>query len=512
MIRFSHGGIRRVLMITSEAVPYAKTGGLADAVAALSDALCARGHDIRVVLPRYYFTDKRDLYLSISDLEVDFAGEIRTAAVYETRLGKHDVPCFFVDHEELFGRDGIYGTRAGDYKDNHKRFAFLAEAAVCLCRRLAWQPHVLHSHDWPAALVPMVARQEGFLVETKTVLTVHNLAFQGVYPASVVEECGLSWELFLRPGVSHGGMFSFLRAGLVYADGVATVSPNYAAEILTPEFGCGLDSLLRRRSASLRGILNGADYREWNPETDVRIFQTYGVDSLEKKAVNKSMLRNILGLSNDPAVPLFVYVSRLTHQKGIEELFHPAFGCVEGLLSRLSMQLAVLGVGERWCEQELSKLAARHESLSVTVAFDETLAHRFYAAADFLLMPSVFEPCGLNQLYALRYGTIPVVTPTGGLVDTVVPYDRDEATGFVAPDRTSRGIDTAVRAACEAYDKSTGTIEAMRRRGMQQRFSWDVAAKEYEALYAEIGDRPSSPPTGPTASPVVASRSEAQRK
>ena len=490
MIRFSHGGASRVLMVTSEAVPYAKTGGLADAVTALSDALCARGHDIRIVLPRYYFTDRRKLYLSVSDLEVEFAGETRMAAVYETQVGKNGVPCFFVDHEDFFGRDGVYGTKTRDYPDNHKRFAFLAKAAVALCSRLGWKPHVLHSHDWPAALVPMVARLDEFLADAKTVLSIHNLAFQGVYPPKAVEESGLPWHLFLRSGVPHGDMLSFLRAGLVYADGVTTVSPNYAAEILTPEFGCGLDSLLRRRSPDIRGILNGADYHEWNPETDVRIFRTYGLASLEEKAVNKSMLRKMLGLPEDPALPLFVYVSRLTHQKGIEELFQPAVGCAAGLLARLPMQLAVLGVGERWCEQELSKLAARYENLSVTIAFDETLAHRFYAAADFLLMPSIFEPCGLNQLYALRYGTIPVVTPTGGLLDTVVPYDADMATGFVAPDRSSRGIAAAVESAVEVYSASPETIDSMRRRGMEQRFSWDVAASEYEALYGELAERP----------------------
>lgn len=485
----------RILMLTSEAVPFAKSGGLADAVSALADELCRMGHDVRLVMPRYYFNDRSAFFRTTQELSVDLGGERLSATVYEGRFGQSGVPCFFLDHEPLYGRDGIYGIAGKDFPDNHRRFGFLATAALDLCEYLNWEPHIIHGHDWPAGLMPVLARRRPFFTGAATVFTIHNLAYHGMFDPSVIPESGLAWDDFLAPGFAHYGKLSFLRAGIHASDAVTTVSPTYAGQILTPAHGSGVDTLLRRKARRVRGILNGVDYTAWDPETDVRLIQRYGPDSLADKIVNRSALRQVVGLADDADTPLFVFITRLVEQKGLAALLDPRYGCLERILQTLPVQIAVIGVGHRRYELELSRLAARYPNLTVTLAFDETLAHRFYASGDFLLMPSLFEPCGLNQMYALRYGTLPVVTATGGLVDTVEPIrmdgDRPVGTGILirpgSDEELADGIYTAVTEALALYRQGSKLMDRIRREAMARRFSWADSAQAYVDLYRELG-------------------------
>jgi starch synthase len=411
------------------------------------------------------------------------------AAVWESSLPGSDIPVYFIEHEGFFGREGIYGSKTEtDYADNPRRFAFFSRAAFQLCRKLAWFPEILHSHDWPGALVPVYLRHLeacGEFSSTVSVLTIHNLGYQGVYAKDNFGFFGLPWELFHGAGFEFHDAINLLKAGIASADRLTTVSPTYSREIQTSEQGCSLDGLLRARSASLVGILNGVDLDEWNPETDQLLPARYSASDLRGKAACKEAIQREMGLEVDPSVPLFGMVTRLTDQKGVAELFGLTYGCAFSLCNDMDLQFAILGSGEAWCEAELQSLSTRLPNFRARIGYSERLAHLIEAGADFFLMPSRYEPCGLNQMYSLRYGTLPIVRRTGGLADTVSNYDQDtgNGTGFMFDQLSPRAIyDTAGWAVWAWYNR-TEHIEAMRTRAMHKVFSWDKAADEYLALY-----------------------------
>jgi starch synthase len=485
----------KILMVSSEAAPFAKAGGLGDAVSALSRALSRAGHEVRLVLPRYYCIDRARLELLPGPLGVEMGGREggeaaeEWATVYKSYLPGSTVETYFLDHERFYGREGIYGSKAeSDFPDNPERFAFLCRAAFPLCRSLGWIPDLMHAHDWPSSLLPVFLRYEerlGEFAKTASVLTIHNLGYQGVYSKESFTAFRLPWELFHGAGFEFYDKVNLLKAGIRAADCLTTVSPSYAREIQTPDSGFGLDGLLRHRSSDLVGILNGVDLDEWDPETDLHIPARYSASKMAGKDKCKAALQKEFGLPVAAGKPLIGMVGRLTDQKGVGELFGPLYGSAYRICSDMDLQFAVLGSGDKWCEDELRSLSGRLSNFRAKIGFEERLAHLIEAGSDFFLMPSRYEPCGLNQMYSLRYGTLPIVHRTGGLSDTVENYNQDSGagTGFMFDNLTPRAIYDTVGWALWAWYNRREQVVAMRERAMGRRFTWDRSAAEYSKLY-----------------------------
>lgn len=463
-------------MVASEAAPLAKVGGLADVVGALSAALQELGHEVAVVLPRYRGIPLDGAQRVYGNLEVWFGPACYRANVY---LREDRSRYLLVDCPALYDRPGIYGPPGGDHPDNHVRFALLARAAIALARHV-FRPRIIHCHDWQASLVPVylrtILRYDPTFIATRTVLTIHNLGYQGIFPTSALAEIGLDPEAAVTAGMSFDGRINFLRGAICLSDRITVVSPTYAREIQTPELGFGLDQLLRERSDVLRGILNGADYSEWNPETDPYIAAHYSAEDLSGKAVCKQDLLAEFSLPQQSERPVIGMVSRLDWQKGFDLVREAA-----GELMAEDLALVVLGTGSPEYERFLRELAAAHpDRVGVRIGFDNRLAHKIEAGADIFLMPSRYEPCGLNQIYSLRYGTVPVVRATGGLEDTV-----DESTGFKFRDYNARAMMEALRAALAAW-RDRPRWEALMRAGMKKDFSWRASAARYSELFREL--------------------------
>jgi glycogen/starch synthases, ADP-glucose type len=479
----------KILMITSEAVPYAKTGGLADAVSALSIALAKQGHDVRIVMPRYYRIDRNKLKLLPGPMGVHPGYQEIWTGVYEAVLPDTSVPVYFIDHEQSFGRDGIYGGPGEtDFNDNPQRFSLLGHAAFQLCRKIQWYPDIIHAHDWAAALAPILLKfneRHDEFARTASVFTIHNIGYQGVYGKHLFPYTGLSWDSFYAAGFEDWDRMNFLKAALVSSDKLTTVSPTYAKEIQRPEFGFRMDGILRYRNNDLTGILNGVDTEIWNPAHDKHIPAQYSVKTIEKKGLNKEALQRRMGLPIDSSVPVIGIVTRLADQKGVSELFGPAYGSAFRICSELKLQMVVLGAGELWCENELASLNKTLPNFRAYIGYDDSLSHLIEAGSDFFLMPSRYEPCGLNQMYSLLYGTLPIVRRTGGLADTVENYDEQTGagTGFILDNLTPQSIyDTVGWAVYAWYNKKQHILE-MQKRGMEQQFGWNTSAKQYETVY-----------------------------
>jgi starch synthase len=482
----------KILMIASEAIPFAKSGGLADVVPSLARYLSARGHDVRIILPRYYFIDRTLLERHPVRLEIRMGNSMYSTAVDIGYVPSSQVPVYFVDHESLFGRDGIYGSPSeGDYHDNALRFALLCKAAFALCRALHWIPDILHGHDWPSAPAfgyLATVERSGPFEKTAGVFTIHNVGYQGSFPANQFELLDLPWSEFRMGSFEFYDSLNFMQGALRNAQKITTVSPGYAKEIITSQFGYGMEGILQERQSDLVGILNGMDYNIWNPATDDHLPQRYDVGNMAGKARTKAFLQQHVGLETNPEMPVFGIISRLVSQKGFVELVAPRHGILSKLLSDFPLQIVMLGTGERWCEDELVRLAKIHPRLRVQFAYNERLSHLIQAGADFFLMPSLYEPCGLTQMYALRYGTIPVVSPTGGLADTVVDVrlHPEAATGIyiehpVHPDT----IHYAIKMAMYYWTDRRNTLETMRERGMKKRFDWARSSVDYEAVFRQ---------------------------
>jgi starch synthase len=463
-------------MVCPEVAPFSKTGGLADVCAALPPALVRLGVEVSIVTPLYRAV--RDSEIPIRDtgrrVTVPMAGESRTAALHQA--DRDGVALTFVECDDYYDRDELYGPAPVDYPDNAARFAFLARAALEIARPL--RPDVLHAHDWQSALaLPLLKTvYADFLPRTRGVITVHNLAYQGLFPSKDWGITGLDPGLFNWQHLEFYGRISYLKGGLIFADGITTVSPTYAREIQREEHGCGLDGLLRSRADRIRGILNGADYSIWDPRHDPLIPSNYSSRSMAGKVRCKEALQKKLGLNSGHA-PLIGMITRLAEQKGLDVFLRAADRLLAG-----DAQYAILGSGNPYYEEHLRGLAARHPGrFSVSIGFDDRLAHEIEAGADMFLMPSRFEPCGLNQIYSLRYGTIPVVRSTGGLADTVV----DGATGFVFNDYTPEALAGCVDRALAAF-RDGETWKKMVRAAMKLDYSWDRSAGEYLSLYESL--------------------------
>lgn len=472
----------RILFATSEARPLIKTGGLADVSGALPVALRAIGLDCRLLLPGYPAVlagvKEAKPVCTLSGLPDD-----TVATLLETTMPDNGVPLYILDAPELFQRaGGPYQDVAGhDHLDNGLRFAVFSKAAALLASNdspLDWRPDVLHCNDWQTGLAPAYLRLTG--QTTPSIMTVHNLAYQGIFPPADLVTVGLPAESFAVEGVEYYGNLSYLKAGLYYADRLTTVSPTYAEEIRQPALGMGLQGLLTSRGNHLVGILNGIDSGEWNPSSDHYLPCKFSARALAGKKNCKLKLQQDLNLEPGRDTPLFGIIARLAQQKGLDLILAVA----DGILHR-GGQIALLGTGEKTLEAAFRDLGAQHPGrVAAVIGYDEGLSHRIEAGADFFLMPSRFEPCGLNQLYSLRYGTVPIVHATGGLQDTV----EDGVTGFVFHEPTPHALWLAVDRALHAY-ADTKAWQRMMRAGMKRDFSWEKSAREYEALYQGLMEK-----------------------
>ena len=483
----------RILFVASECAPYAKCGGLGDVVASLPKALRGLGADVRTVMPLYASIDRSRFGLEPGGgLQVPCGnGEINGCGIWRT-VAAGGIPTAFIEHDRYFARDGVYADRNGDYGDQAFRFGLLCMAAAELCRARGWIPDVVHVHDWPTAMMPAMldawrktGTSRGF-ERTGSVLTVHNQAYQGYTHPSVLPYIGLSAPEYYTPDTFEScGALNLLKGGWVYADAVTTVSPTYAAEIQSEPAGAGLADFVRRRGDTFQGILNGADYDIWDPERDPRIAASYGHNSLIGKILCKRDLQHRLGLPLDDAVPVLGMVTRLADQKGLGLLRD----VLPWVLGEMHVQLVVLGSGDPAAEEMLRDLQRRYPGrVAAVIGYSEDLSHRIYAGSDFFLMPSLFEPCGLAQMYALRYASLPVVHAVGGLEDTVEQYNEGsgDGTGFKFYAATAQAFhDTVAWAVSTWYDRPTHMTK-MRERAMTVRFGWDESAARYLALYRRV--------------------------
>ena len=474
----------RILHVASEVAPYSKTGGLADVLGALPRALAALGHEVTVVTPRYRSIDPERFGLArrLRGLAAPLGADTVAVGVYEGQAPSTPrVRVYLIDHKPSFDREGLYGDAKGDFGDNARRFALLGSAALAVCAEFGAWPDVVHGHDWQAGPAILFAKRRwGELRLPKTVFTLHNLAFQGLFPEKVVDELGLPRQYYTPEGFEYYGQASFLKAGLACADRLSTVSPTYAKEIQTTEHGLGFDGLLRARHDVLHGILNGADYDIWNPEKDIHLAATYSAESLAGKRACKAALQRELGLPVRADVPLCGSISRLTDQKG----FDLVLGALPQILDG-DAQYVVLGSGDPALEQALKQLQVKFpKKLAVRIGYDDPLAHRIEAGCDLYVMPSKFEPCGLNQMYSLRYGTPPIVRITGGLDDTIVDFDARSrsGTGFRFEPYETGALVACWRRALAAW-RSEGDFAALVKRAMAQDFGWARAAEAYTHLY-----------------------------
>lgn len=485
----------KILMVTSEAVPFAKAGGLGDVISPLSLALKNVGLDVRIIMPRYYFIDKKPFRQTGIKLNLSLGRETDQADILEYSLNEGEVPVYFLENEKYYGRDGIYGTREEPFfQDNLKRFSLLSLAAFSLGPAVGFSPDVIHAHDWPAGLVPLYRNRGVPGIEgagPATIFTIHNLGYQGIFSFSDAFSAGLSYEEVYRFGLARGDTLNILQGALINSDLLTTVSPTYAKEIQTSEQGHGMEGILGNRAGDLTGIINGIDYSIWNPETDPHLPFHYNHLNLSPKNRIKAFLQKELGLPLQPQVPLIGIVSRMVSQKGFVELCAPGSGSLARILKDMKVQFAILGTGELWIEEELMRLYSEFPNLSVTIGFNDRLAHLIEAGSDFFLMPSRYEPCGLNQLYSLRYGTLPIVRRTGGLADTVENYREStgEGTGFMFDSLSPDVLYDVTGWAVHTWYNRKSHINRMRRRAMTRRFSWQDQAASYIPLYLRGMDK-----------------------
>ena len=470
-----------ILFVVSECVPFAKTGGLADVAGALPAALAERGHDVRVVMPRYRMTRKYPAERLDSVLVVPLGGGHAYGSILETTLpGSGGVASrakvYFLEHDNLFDRGGVYGDSNGDFGDNLARYTFLSRGSLELCKSIGFVPDVIHVHDWPTCLVPVylnTVERGSPLGRAASVLTVHNLAYQGWFSKDDLPVTGLGWDTYLRGGLERSGSINLLQAGLVHSTMVSTVSPRYATELQTRSGGERMDGLLRARGDVL-GILNGIDDVVWNPETDRHIAAPYSARDLSGKALCKAALQREMGLAERPEVPLLGLVSRLASQKGIDILA----AALDRILAE-DVQVVVLGSGESWAENLFSRLSRSTPHFRAYIGMNEPLSHRIEAGSDLFLMPSRYEPCGLNQMYSQRYGTLPVVRAVGGLDDTVESF----VTGFKFDELSGAALAQCVEWALHTYRHEPQQFRAMMLRAMRKPQGWGHACRQYEAMF-----------------------------
>ncbi len=475
----------KILFTASECVPFVKTGGLADVVGALAPVLSKQGHDVRVILPMYTSIDEK--WQNQMEFQLHFDVQLGWRRQYcgVQMLKKDGVTYYFLDNKYYFGRPYIYGLGGDEYE----RYGFFCRACLNVLPLLDFQPDIIHAHDWQSGMVPALLKIQyqhlPFYANMRTMFTIHNLQYQGIFGIKEVQDVlGLGDDLFTADKLECFGCANFMKAGLVYSDIITTVSPSYAEEITTAYYGERMDGLIRSRHDSLYGVLNGIDVEEYDPAADPMIYKNYTSETIADKVENKLQLQRDLGLEVNPDIPLIAMVGRLSNQKGLDLV-----DCVLGDIMNENVQLVVLGMGEArytnlfsWAEQQYpGKMAARF-------AMDHQLAHRLYAGADFFLMPSLFEPCGLSQLISLRYGTIPIVRETGGLRDTVLSYNKfnNEGNGFTFLNYNAHDMLNVIRRALGYYRDQKDVITMLRLRGMAGDYSWTHSAGDYVSIYEKM--------------------------
>lgn len=478
-----------ILIVASEAVPFAKAGGLADVVGALPKELAKMGHNVRVVLPRYYTIDKNKLGLKQVGgpvcVHMGIIGEM-WCAVLEGKMPDSDVPIYFIEHEQYFGRAGLYTDADGNgFMDNDNRFVFFSKASLEMCKMLNFKPDVIHVNDWHTSVLPVFLnttyKYDPFLNEAGTLLTIHNMEHQGEFYEGLMDVLGIGWEHFNHLGLEKNNMTNLLKGGIYHSTIINTVSDSYAEEIQSPEYGWGLEGVIQSRAGDLFGIINGIDYDIWNPEIDPFIAANYSKEDLSGKDICKKDLQKAFGLPERPDVPVIGLITRLVKQKGIDIFAEAIYE-----LLRYDVQIALLGSGEVWAHFYFGDIAGKvPDKFACFIGYNNTLAHKIEAGADFFLMPSQFEPCGLNQLFSLSYGTLPIVRATGGLNDTIENFNEatGEGTGFKFYSLNARSLYETVGWAVYNYFNNKDTFLKLKKRAMERRFTWEGSAKKYEELY-----------------------------
>lgn len=478
----------KIVSAASEMIPYAKTGGLADVVGTLNHELRALGHEVLAFLPRYRGMDvqKSGFKTAVERLTVDLGSEKEYGRVYHG-IDEKGVQIYWIDHPAFFQREHLYGTPMSDYPDNDRRFIFFQRAVFETLRALEISPDILHGHDWQTGLISAYLKtlyaRDPLFKKTRSVFTIHNLAYQGNFPPDSLPLTGLSWDEFRLEKLEFYGKVSFMKGGLVYSDAVTTVSERYAREIQTKQFGCGMENVLGGRKETLYGVLNGIDYREWNPETDADIVQHYSAASLEGKKVCKAALQKENAFKPRPEVPVIGMITRLVDQKGLDILI-PA---LEAMAER-DLQLVLLGTGEEKYHKILRDIAKKHKDrFGIHIVFDGRMAKRIYAGCDLFLMPSFYEPCGLGQMIALRYGGVPLVRATGGLADTIQEFSvkTGKGTGFVFEEYTTEALLQTLTRALKVY-QNQDSWQILVRNAMAADFSWTSSAKKYIEIYQGV--------------------------
>jgi starch synthase len=475
-----------IVFAASECVPFSKTGGLADVVGALPRALVALGHEVSVFVPRYRQTKLTDPKTVVRSITVPFDDHYRFCSV--VTAGKQGgVQFYFVDYPPFFDRDALYGTSAGDYPDNAERFALFSRA-VLEASKVLGVPQVFHCHDWQSALIPVLLRtqysEDPAFLDVGTVFTIHNMGYQGLFSPDTLPLLTLPWDLFAITKMEFFGNVNFLKGALVYSDFITTVSRKYSQEIQTTEFGFGLEGVLRDRASTVSGILNGVDYDEWSPQADKFIAARYAPADLTGKAKCKQDLLAAFGVSDpDLKLPVIGIVSRFAAQKGFDLIAQ-----IMDRLAREEMIVVALGNGDKQYEEMFLRLHKQFpQKIAVKVAYDNALAHKIEAGSDMFLMPSKYEPCGLNQIYSLKYGTIPIVRATGGLDDTIEPWDprTGKGTGFKFTEYKGESLLLTIRQALQAF-RDRSSWEVLMRNAMGKDFSWNASAKEYVRVYERV--------------------------
>ncbi|MFZ1080531.1 MAG: glycogen synthase GlgA [Candidatus Kryptoniota bacterium] len=485
-----------VLFLSSEVFPFAKTGGLADVASALPQALKEIGNDIRLAIPRYGFVSERKFriheIIRLKDIDIPIGKKTAKMNVKSSFLvgERTKVQIYFIDSSEYYGRPGIYQDPRSkkDYPDNDERFIFYSRGIFEILKLLGWVPNIIHCNDWQSGLVPAylkkIYNRDPFFKKIKTVFTIHNVAYQGNFPKETFQKTGLPADVFTPESAEFYGKFSFMKAGIVYSDYITTVSETYAGEISeSSEYGCGMEGVLKKRKKVFNGIVNGIDYSIWNPDVDAFLPFKYSIKSLDAKVENKKYLLKRFNMQYDPKVPLIGMITRLVEQKGID-LVIGAFA----ELMKMNVQFILLGTGEKGYHTKLESLAKKYPGkFALELRYDDELSHLIEGASDIFLMPSKFEPCGLNQLYSLKYGTIPVVRKTGGLADTVKEVNPQKGTGtgffFEAfkPQEMLKAISRAVTLFCDEKN-----WKKIMHNAMMEDFSWTNSATQYSELYSKI--------------------------
>ncbi len=472
----------KILLAASESVPYAKTGGLADVVGALGVELLKQGADASVILPLYRTVRQK---FKLKPLSVRFSIRlgpiIETGRIWQAVKTEENLPVYFIENDRFFDRDGLYGNYAGDYLDNASRFIFFSRGVLETVRRLKLSPDVIHCNDWQTGLVPLYMKTlyQRYMGDTASVFTIHNLGYQGRFWHLDMPLLGVGWEHFNMEGIEFYGKINLMKSGIVYSDRLTTVSPGYSREILTEKHGFELHGILRKRRADLSGILNGIDTAYWNPATDSCLPANYSIDNMAGKQTCKAALQRECGFRPLKKKPLIGLVTRLSEQKGTDLVVAVA----EKLLKKHEVQMVVLGSGDESIEQEMLKLMNRYKgTLYVKIGFDEDFAHRIYSGSDMFLMPSRYEPCGLGQMIAMRYGTVPVARKTGGLADTVIE-NGSRQNGYLFTGFTARSFFAAVDRALKIFLRRPAYWKMVVRNGMSIDFSWSGRVQQYLKLY-----------------------------